>query len=133
MRWVMAGALLLLGCGDGDCEPLEGSFRATLTEVAGNCGLGTTESIEVVQGGDMSQLPEGCTGFREATADMCAINMDQVCDIFDELTGAYVASVHMRGMLNIESSSAASGNASVTVDDGFTRCDAEVGITWRKL
>lgn len=83
MRWVGLVALLALGgCGsgdDGECAPRGGLYRMSFVEARnGTCGPLPDTVINANAADDPS-----CMGDAVNSADMCVVQLDQVCQTSD--------------------------------------------------
>lgn len=96
-------ALVATACGSGSddggmCEPLDGAYDVTFTEVSGDCGFGEVEQVIVY--GDAAQAPSAdCTGGQSVSDDGCVATLDQTCAIYDEITGDFVGDSNQKGSL----------------------------------
>ncbi len=122
------------GCGGDDCKPLTGLYEVALVERSGTCGPAGPPTRLVADGGRGEALAPGCSGTRVASKDMCSVDIDQVCDIYDELTGEFLGTMSQVGSITqVDGADRVEGTVDIELVDEFGFCSGTYDIVYTRI
>lgn len=131
----MTALLLLLGCNsDTDCATPSGTYKVTACQTSGNCPPGCDESVTMVGTGGIADAT--CTGTSVVSDDLCDVEIDQVCETYDSVTGAFTGHGRTTGTTSqVDGPDRIEGTVELTIDDelGNRLCSGVFDVTYERI
>jgi hypothetical protein len=117
---VGAGAMAGSGPSNGskNCSPLDGVYRFSYTRRSGTCDDQPEELVQFHNGASAPSASQSCQADREAMTSPCTLARDSMCSVSDPLTGTFLGTTHVTGMLTeVSDNTSVTGSFNVTVSD----------------
>ena len=123
------------GSSASNCLPLNGTYRASYSEVSGNCGPKSEELLEFQNGVQAMSGTSNCQAGGSLMVSPCELRRNSSCALSDGTTGSLLGQARVVGtLMEVDSHRRLEGSLEITFTDttGST-CTSLYSVLLRKI